>query len=70
VSEIPINCPNCGAKVSAGRDRCPRCRATLRAAEPVNDPKHSQRLMAITAILIVLFAAILLFLWYSTPASS
>jgi uncharacterized paraquat-inducible protein A len=69
VSDVPINCPNCGAKVSAGRDRCPRCRAVLRADEPAHNPKHSQRLMAITAVLILLFAAVLLFLWYSGPSA-
>jgi uncharacterized paraquat-inducible protein A len=70
VSETPINCPNCGAKISAGRDRCPRCRHVLRAQPPAKDPRHSQKLMAITAVIILVFAAILLFLWYSTPAGS
>ena len=70
MSEIPIICPNCGAKLRAGRDRCPRCRARLAAAETVRDPKQSQRLMAITAVIILIFVAILLFLWYSSPATA
>jgi tetratricopeptide (TPR) repeat protein len=32
-----IHCPSCGAKVKAGRERCPRCRAAL--AVPAVDPR-------------------------------
>ena len=67
---VPINCPSCGVKISPGRERCPRCRAVLTGPDPAATPKHSQKLMAISAILILLFAAILLFLWYSGPSSS
>jgi hypothetical protein len=42
----------------------------LHAKAPAADPRQSQRLMAITAVLILIFAAVILFLWYSGPSSA
>lgn len=65
MNDAPIICPNCGAKSSAGRTRCPRCRGELAPAEAPVDSRRSQRLLGITAGIILLFAAVLFFLWYS-----
>ncbi len=68
----PVSCPSCGAKFSAGRSRCPRCRAVIAAPDPAGAGKRSQRLMLASAALVVVVGAGLLFLWYSgsSPTSS
>jgi tetratricopeptide (TPR) repeat protein len=65
VNDAPIICPNCGAKTSAGRTRCPRCRGELAPAEAAVDSRRSQRLLGITVGIVLVFAAVLFFLWYS-----
>ena len=67
MSAAAINCPNCGAKVSAERSRCPRCRAELRPAKKVESgPAHNRQLMLVTAILLLVFAAVIMYLWYTS----
>jgi uncharacterized paraquat-inducible protein A len=66
VSVRAIICPNCGAKTSAERSRCPRCRAELRPA-PVAEAgtQHSKRMLMIASILLLAFAALITYLWYT-----
>lgn len=63
MSDEPIKCPSCGAKVSGGRERCPRCRALL-AVPTESAPQHNPKLMLITAGLVLAFALGIFYLWY------
>jgi len=58
-----IVCQNCGTKLRAGRDRCPRCRAFIKAADPARDAAESQKLAKIAGIVFGSFVLILAGLW-------
>jgi cytochrome c-type biogenesis protein CcmH/NrfG len=68
VSEAPVKCPNCGAKLREGYARCPRCRASLEPAVTPDDPRRSRLLIRLTSAIVVLFAGVVLVLWYSGPS--
>lgn len=65
VSDGSVKCPNCGAKLREGYTRCPRCRAPLEPSVVPDDPQRSRRLIGLTVAIVLLFAGVLLFLWYS-----
>ncbi|MGH9309424.1 MAG: tetratricopeptide repeat protein [Vicinamibacterales bacterium] len=65
MSDAPVKCPNCGAKLREGHTRCPRCRAPLEPSVTPDNPQRSRRLLGLTAALVLLFAGVLLFVWYS-----
>ena len=67
----PIICEKCGAKVRPGRDRCPRCRAFLKAPDPARAAAESRRLLKITATIVGMFVLLLVVLWLRRgPAST
>jgi Flp pilus assembly protein TadD len=70
VSDAPVICSNCGAKFAGGRSRCPRCRAVLDLPDPGAAERRSQRLLLVSALLILAFGAGLFFLWQSGRAPS
>jgi tetratricopeptide (TPR) repeat protein len=63
VNAQPATCSNCGAKVSAGRSRCPRCRATLAVTDPVAAAAASRRLALIAAAMVGVFVLGVTVLW-------
>lgn len=69
-----IFCETCGAKVRAGRDRCPRCRAVVALPDPARERAASRKLAKLTAILAGSFVILLAGLWIwregGTPRSS
>jgi tetratricopeptide (TPR) repeat protein len=58
-----ITCPSCGAKVRAGRSRCPRCRAVLAAPDPARAAAISHRLRTIAGGIFVAFVVVTAVLW-------
>jgi tetratricopeptide (TPR) repeat protein len=62
-----ISCPSCGAKVRAGRAKCPRCRTRIVLADPAVVAARSRRLQRIglTALGVALLAAGAV--WLLTP---
>lgn len=58
-------CPVCGAKISAARTRCPRCRAQLVAEDPALRAADSRRLRLAAAALCGAFVLALGILWYT-----
>lgn len=63
-------CEACGAKVRAGRERCPRCRAVL-APNPALAAASSRRLRRASAVLVAAFTIVVVVLWFiRDPAPS
>jgi Flp pilus assembly protein TadD len=58
-----VICPNCGVKVRAGRDRCPRCRARFEAPDPARAAAQSRRLIQIASIVTGVFVLTVGVLW-------
>lgn len=62
-----INCPSCGAKVRAGRAKCPRCRTRIVIADPAVAVARSRRLqwigLSALGVAVLLAAAA----WLLTP---
>jgi tetratricopeptide (TPR) repeat protein len=58
-----VTCHKCGAKVRRDRNRCPRCRAHLTAADPAAAAASSRSLARAAAVVVGLFVLILLGLW-------
>lgn len=63
VAAEPTTCPQCGAKLSAARDRCPRCRAVLTAPDPAVARASSRRNARIAAAAGAIFLLVLAGLW-------
>ena len=64
-----IVCAACGAKVSAARTRCPRCRAVLTSAPAAADPNLSARTVKIAGgVLAVVVVVAAIILWRSGEA--
>ena len=64
-----IVCAACGAKVSATRERCPRCRAVLTAAKEPSEVQLSGGAGKIAAgVLAVAFIATVVILWRGDSA--
>jgi Flp pilus assembly protein TadD len=57
------SCPHCGAKLSAGRRRCPRCHARLTTQDPGASTASSRRLAQIAAGILAGFVVLLAALW-------
>ncbi len=65
-----IVCAACGAKVSAARARCPRCRAVLTSAPAAADPNLSARTLKIAGgVLAVVVVAVAVVIWRSREAT-
>ena len=62
-----INCPSCGAKIRAGRAKCPRCRALLAAPDPAIAAARSRQLARAAAIFAATFALVVVALWFLRP---
>lgn len=58
-----IVCENCGTKLRPGRDRCPRCRAFIKVADPAREAAESRKLAKIAAIMFGAFVAVVGGLW-------
>lgn len=68
-----IICEKCGTRVRAGRDRCPRCRAFLKAPDPAQAAAESRKLLKATGVLVGGFLLLLAVLWFrrdATPVTS
>jgi hypothetical protein len=68
VSPGPVSCPNCGAKISAAHQRCPRCRAVVAAVQPEQQGGHHYAIAS--AVLIGMFVLVLAWLWYNNEAAA
>ncbi len=68
-----ISCEKCGAKLRSGHDRCPRCRAFIRVADPARQRETSRKLARISAATAATFLVLLAGLWiwreWKTPRS-
>ena len=58
------NCPVCGTKIRADRDRCPKCRTWLVERDPAGAARRSRQLAQWGAGLLGGFALIVSGLWY------
>ena len=58
-----IVCENCGAKLRLGRDRCPRCRAFIKVADPAREAAESRKLARIAAVFFGAFVLVVAGLW-------
>jgi tetratricopeptide (TPR) repeat protein len=59
-----VICSNCGSKIRAERERCPRCRAILQTPDPAVAAAHSRRLAQTAGVVIGLFALVVAVLWF------
>ncbi len=67
----PIICAKCGSKVRPGRERCPRCRAVIVAADPARAAAVSRNLARIAGAASAAFLLLLAVLWLTRgPAPS
>lgn len=57
------SCSRCGAKLSAGRRRCPRCHARLVTLDPAAAAARSRKLARVAAATLGAFLAVLAVLW-------
>jgi len=64
-----IICEKCGAKVRQGRDRCPRCRAFIKAPDPARAAADSRKLLKATGVLVGAFLLLLAGLWWRRDAA-
>jgi len=60
---VALICATCGAKLRPDRDRCPRCRAVVTVSDPAKAAAASQRLLRASAVLVGMFAVVLIALW-------
>jgi tetratricopeptide (TPR) repeat protein len=58
-----IICDKCGTKLRAGRDRCPRCRAFIKVADPAREAAESRKLAKFAGLVFGSFVLILAGLW-------
>jgi len=58
-----IICANCGAKLRPGRDRCPRCRALVKGADPAREAADSRKLARIAGIVFGSFVLVIAGMW-------
>ena len=58
-----VNCPNCGAKIRAMRQRCPRCRVVLAPPDPASVAAASRKLKISAAAIAGTFGLLLAVLW-------
>jgi Flp pilus assembly protein TadD len=68
-----IICAKCGSKVRPGRERCPRCRAFIVAADPARAAAASRNLARIAGVVCAAFLLLLAVLWLTrspAPAAS
>jgi len=61
--DIAINCPSCGSKIRADRERCPKCRAWLVEKDPAAAARRSRQLAGWGAGLLGGFVLIVGGLW-------
>ena len=59
-----ITCEKCGTRLRAGRDRCPRCRAFIKAPDPAQAAADSRKLLRATGVLVGSFLLLLTVLWW------
>jgi tetratricopeptide (TPR) repeat protein len=64
-----IICEKCGAKLRPGRDRCPRCRAFIKAPDPALAAADSRKLLRATGVLVGGFLLLLAVLWWRRDAA-
>ena len=60
-----VQCAACGAKFSAARTRCPRCRAMVATDDPSTHATRSRKLGLAAAAIVGAFLLLLAVLWYS-----
>jgi Flp pilus assembly protein TadD len=70
MTQEAIQCAKCGAKFSAARDRCPRCRAYVAVEDPAANAARSARLRTATIAFSAIFVLGLGALWLSTRSWS
>jgi tetratricopeptide (TPR) repeat protein len=58
-----VVCAACGAKIRAGRGRCPRCRAVIAAPDPARAAASSRRLRKAAAVLVGICLVTIAGLW-------
>jgi len=58
-----IVCANCGSKIRADRERCPRCRAVLQTPDPARAVAESRRLARVAGVIVGIFVLSLGALW-------
>jgi tetratricopeptide (TPR) repeat protein len=60
------NCPFCGSKIRADRDRCPKCRAWLIERDPAAASRRSRQLARWSAGLVAAFVVVVGGLWLTS----
>lgn len=70
MSSDAIQCAKCGAKFSAARDRCPRCRAYVAVENPEAQAARGRKLRTVSIALSVVFVLGLGALWLSGRSGS
>jgi tetratricopeptide (TPR) repeat protein len=58
-----ITCTTCGSKLSASRDRCPKCRTAVVRSDPAAEAARSRRLATIAGAILAVFVVSLGIVW-------